>query len=576
MRKITFTIITLILSAFGLQAQSSWSFGTDLIYTNPTTTKLGIGMNIPTEFVHINGGALKIGNGYSAQDRAVNMIKIGDGSYIQIGEWEADDMLSFKANKYNFTNGNVGININNPSSLLDVNGIARIRGDIWGKDMLTFHDNTRFNVTNTDVPTINSSSVSVPQYGLFAPISGGSAELWVTGNNGIRMFTAGNPNPRLSILSNGNVGINKTDPYYKLDVDGDVRANGNMLATDLQLGTGNKQWILHTQSQIQNNVPILHIVPKGSSDWLWDKALVVRGDGNVGIGTDNPAHALNIECNTNYQMRMGNSNGMGYNIGRNTGTGYLNFYGDQSGYNGYVFGGVDGTFMTILNNGNVGIGFTNPYYKLQIDGKVFLNTVESVNGWSNSYLYWNSHSLVMGTPVGHFAHNSLDLKPGGSTEQGSTALISQIRMFTTTAPNTHTLRIQVNSEGDTYFNNPGNFGIGTTTPDQKLTVKGKIHAEEVIVNLSVPFPDYVFSPDYEKMSLPELDQYIKTNSRLPDMPSAAEVESKGVSIGEMQVKLLQKIEALTLYIIQQNSKIESQNDKIENLVNELNNLKSQK
>ena len=75
---------------------------------------LGVGISAPTELVHINGGALKIGNSTSTNDRAVNMLKFGDGSYVQIGEWEADDMLSFKASKYNFTNGNVGIGTTSP------------------------------------------------------------------------------------------------------------------------------------------------------------------------------------------------------------------------------------------------------------------------------------------------------------------------------------------------------------------------------------------------------------------------------------------------------------------------------
>jgi hypothetical protein len=65
---------------------------------------------------------LKIGNSSSSSERAKNMLKIGDGNYIQIGEWEADDKLSFKATSYNFTNGNVGIGITNPTSKLSVNG----------------------------------------------------------------------------------------------------------------------------------------------------------------------------------------------------------------------------------------------------------------------------------------------------------------------------------------------------------------------------------------------------------------------------------------------------------------------
>jgi len=72
---------------------------------------LGIGIApTSTERLLVSGGALKIGNSSSSADRAVNMIKIGDGSYIQIGEWEADDVLSFKAKRYIFNTGSSDAN----------------------------------------------------------------------------------------------------------------------------------------------------------------------------------------------------------------------------------------------------------------------------------------------------------------------------------------------------------------------------------------------------------------------------------------------------------------------------------
>jgi hypothetical protein len=102
----------------------------------------------------------------------------------------------------------------------------------------------------------------------------------------------------------------------------------------------------------------------------------------------------------------------------------------------------------------------------------------------------------------------------------------------------------------------GSVGIGTINPDQKLTVKGKIHAEEVIVDLSVPVADYVFAKDYSLMPLHKVEQYVHQNSHLPDIPSATEIKEQGLSMGEMQNKLLKKIEELTLYVIEQNKKIE--------------------
>ena len=111
----------------------------------------------------------------------------------------------------------------------------------------------------------------------------------------------------------------------------------------------------------------------------------------------------------------------------------------------------------------------------------------------------------------------------------------------------------------------GKVGIGTTTPDEKLTVKGKIHSEEIIVDLSVP-ADYVFQKyytgkselksDYVMPTLAEIESFTKKNNHLPNVPSAKEIQQNGLSLGAMSNVLLQKIEELTLYAIEQNKVIE--------------------
>ena len=115
--------------------------------------------------------------------------------------------------------------------------------------------------------------------------------------------------------------------------------------------------------------------------------------------------------------------------------------------------------------------------------------------------------------------------------------------------------------------NSGNVGIGTTNPDSKLTVKGKIHAEEVKIDLSVPAPDYVFTKDYDLLTIEEVQQHITEKGHLPNIPSAKEMEANGVELGMMNMKLLEKIEELTLYTIAQEKKIlkqESRNQELEN------------
>ena len=99
-----------------------------------------------------------------------------------------------------------------------------------------------------------------------------------------------------------------------------------------------------------------------------------------------------------------------------------------------------------------------------------------------------------------------------------------------------------------FFPLPGNVGIGTTNPQQLLDVAGTIGRQGVIV--SQPEPTTSSSPDYRLAPLAEVADYIKENHHLPDIPSAEEVQQKGASLGEMQSKLLAKVEELTLHMIE--------------------------
>ena len=305
--KMLFFTVVLSFCAFTTKMNAqSWTTGNNLIYINPSTTNVGIGTSQPTELLHVNNGALKIGQSVSASARSTNVLKFGDGDYVTIGEFEADDELSFKASKYNFTNGNLGI------------------------------------------------------------------------------------------------------------------------------------------------------------------------------------------------------------------------------------------------------GVTNPLYKLDVNGKMFLRCVEvDPANYTRSYLHWASNKLIMGTPAGYYMHNSLDLMPGGSDEG---TLFSQIVMYTAYSPTNIEPKIKFCTTESCWINTTNNFGLGTSNPQYKLDVRGTIRATEIIVNTPTG-ADFVFDKDYYLRPLSEVQSYIHDNQHLPDIPSAKEMIENGVSMSELQIQLLQKVEELTLYILQQEQRI---------------------
>ncbi len=103
------------------------------------------------------------------------------------------------------------------------------------------------------------------------------------------------------------------------------------------------------------------------------------------------------------------------------------------------------------------------------------------------------------------------------------------------------------------------------SPDYLLAVGGKVIAEEIRVKLIKDWPDFVFHKDYQLQSLPDVESFIKSNHRLPDMPDQSDVQQNGIGVGEMQSKLLRKVEELTLHVIEQHKTIEALERKLLNL-----------
>ncbi|MES2518414.1 MAG: hypothetical protein V4585_09920 [Bacteroidota bacterium] len=113
-------------------------------------------------------------------------------------------------------------------------------------------------------------------------------------------------------------------------------------------------------------------------------------------------------------------------------------------------------------------------------------------------------------------------------------------------------------------------GTGVTIPTgstYKMAISGGIITEKVRVatNGTTFWADFVFDPSYQLRPLAEVEKYIKTNQHLPEIPSTADVTKNGIDLAETQALLLQKVEELTLYVIEQNKKIEKLEKKVKRL-----------
>lgn len=169
------------------------------------------------------------------------------------------------------------------------------------------------------------------------------------------------------------------------------------------------------------------------------------------------------------------------------------------------------SLVEILRNGNFGIGTTSPIAKFHIvdtNGGIFFD------GSNAAYNRFKSTAVVPETP-----------KP----------LLISAQLSGTTP--------------DIYVNTSGNVGLGTMNPTSMLTVAGNINSREVKVTVDAG-ADFVFENNYNLPSLDAVDKYIKENKHLPEIASADKMKKEGINLSEMNIKLLQKIEELTLYMIE--------------------------
>jgi hypothetical protein len=215
--------------------------------------------------------------------------------------------------------------------------------------------------------------------------------------------------------------------------------------------------------------------------------------------------------------------------------------------NFYIFNGAVSRYdLAIKNNGNVGIGTASPAHKLDVNGNIFSTgkiIAASGIGFRNS-----TYVIDAANPIWSFENAS---QYGLAYYQGSTAGYDRIGFHFGDINNPP---FYIKDNGSGYF--AGDVTIGTTTVQKLLAVNGNIKTRKVTVTQN-SWPDYVFDSSYQLTPLRQVEKYIQQNKHLPDVPSAAEVKKEGIDLGDNQAVLLKKIEELTLYIIEQNKKLDA-------------------
>jgi len=249
---------------------------------------------------------------------------------------------------------------------------------------------------------------------------------------------------------------------------------------------------------------------------------------------------IDVTGGLNYQLNF-NQNGLYYRNGSHTAT-----------WNPWQ------KLVIADGNGNVGIGLNNPTVPLQVSGTTIIG-----NPLGNNY---NENLRLPSSNIGYSCISLGAVSGVIGTGFGQWSLIK--------FPANLQSKFSIRHNAIDYFSilTNGYVGIGTDNPKEMLSVNGKVRAHEIKVE-TTNWPDYVFKPNYQLLPLSDLESFVKTYNHLPEIPTASVIENDGLMLGEMNKKMIKKIEEMTLYIIDQQKLIEAQNkrlEKLEQLINKQN------
>lgn len=426
--------------------------------------------------------------------------------------------------------------------------------------------------------------------GAYAYSSSGWKSIWETANvSGLGVL----PN-LLLVKSGGNVGIGTTTPGAKLEIAGQIKITGGtpgigkVLTSD---ASGLASWVTPTG-----------ILSGGTGNYIprWNAAgnslsstSTIYDNGNfVGIGTDAPTERLQL--GDRFVFHDGGNKYIGYNThfdGTNNvrlkedyassisfGGGDINFQTDASSTPGSIINGT--TRFVIKNTGEIGIGTNTPYKKLTVVGDAafgssdFKNALEILSndqvpsrrgisldndpsGKFNFYVHsyqsnasFNfKNSLNNSTVVSINAFGRTDINAATNTDKYF--VINDVSVSGSPVET-----FAINGDGSAHFGKQ-KIIASHTHANAQYQFDGKIACKELVVVDPVKWADFVFDKTYKLLPLTEVEAFYLKNKHLPSVPSEADVKQNGINTSEMDATLLQKIEELTLYLVQQQKEIDA-------------------
>ena len=341
----------------------------------------------------------------------------------------------------------------------------------------------------------------------------------------------------------GKVGIgNVTSPQAKLHVAGDASEDANILLAS----TGTNKSVIQFRSSGNNitvgsdnvmkfNAPNMQFYPTGQ--------VAVNGafkaTGNVTLSGLAGSSSKVLTIGTNGQLSSVEYSTFNDNLGNHTASQNINLNGKK------IVNGTSGTGGIFVSTGGkvrIGTGTTAPTNALEVNGTTVSTNlkISSLASSTQKVLTVGTGGQVSSTDVSTFADNmgnhtaTQNINLDGNKIVGSSA--STNGLFVGTNGNVR-------------------IGAGSGNPSKALEVNGIVRSKEVLVEIT-GWSDFVFEKDYKLMSLAEVEQFVKQHGHLPDVPSANEVEENGIGLGEMNALLLQKIEEMTLHLIEMEKRIQ--------------------